>query len=106
LENSARRTLDGAQLVGPVADRPIVAHKLPKYPAWAMQEAVEASVTLYFIVLANGQIKDNILVQKTSGHAEFDHNAQKALRAWRFEELTGAGEQWGTITFHFKLRDG
>jgi len=104
-ENSARKTLDGAQLVGPVADRAVLSHRLPTYPAWAMKEAVEATVTLYFVVLPDGRVKDNVLVQKTSGHADFDRNAQEALRAWRFEELPGAGEQWGTITFHFKLRD-
>jgi TonB family protein len=104
-ENSAQRTLDGAQIMGPVADRPVLSYQLPEYPAWAMREAVEASVTLYFVVMASGQVKDNVLVQKTSGHSDFDRNAQTALRAWRFEALSGAGEQWGTITFHFKLRD-
>jgi TonB family protein len=104
-ENSARRTLDGAQIVGPVADRPVISYRLPEYPDWAMREAVEGTVTLYFIVLPSGQVKDNILVQKTSGHTDFDKNAQAALRAWRFAALSGAGEQWGTITFHFKLRD-
>jgi len=104
-ENSARKTLDGAQLVGPVADRPVDSYKLPVYPAWAMRDAVEGSVTLYFIVLANGTVKNNILVQKTSGHRDFDENAKAALRAWKFKALSGAGEQWGTITFHFKLRD-
>ena len=104
-ENSAQRTLDGAQIMGPVADRPVLSYLLPEYPAWAMREAVETSVTLYFIVLPNGQVKENVLVQKTSGHSDFDRNAQTALRAWRFAALSGAGEQWGTITFHFKLRD-
>jgi len=70
-----------------------------------MRDAVEGSVTLYFIVLANGVVKDNLLVQKTSGHKDFDENAKAALRAWKFEALSGAGEQWGTITFHYKLRD-
>jgi len=104
-ENAARRTLDGAQLLGPVADRPIVSHRLPEYPDWAKREAVEGSVTLYFIVLADGSVKNNVLVQKTSGQPEFDQNAQQALKDWRFTALDGAREQWGTITFHFRLRD-
>lgn len=104
-ENSARRTVDGAQLIGPVADRPVLAHRLPEYPGWAMRDAVEASVTLYFIVLANGDVKSNMLVQQTSGHADFDQNAKTALSRWKFEAIRGVGEQWGTITFHFRLRD-
>ena len=50
--------------------------------------------------------RENVLVQKTAGFEEFDDNARTALRAWRFEPLHGGrlGEQWGTITFHFRLR--
>jgi TonB family protein len=97
---SARRELAGASLLGPVADRPILHSTLPAYPEWAKRDAVEGSVTLYFVV-------ENVLVQKTAGFEDFDDNARTALRAWRFEPLREGrtGEQWGTITFHFRLRD-
>jgi TonB family protein len=51
--------------------------------------------------------KENVLVQKTAGFGDFDDNARSALRAWRFEPLREGrvGEQWGTITFHFRIRD-
>jgi TonB family protein len=77
------------------------------YPEWAKEEAVEASVTLYFVVRPDGGVKENILVQKTAGFEDFDESARAALRAWRFEPLRAGrvGEQWGTITFHFRLRD-
>jgi len=47
------------------------------------------------------------MVQKTSGFSDFDDNAVGALRSWRFEPLKGGatGEQWGTITFHYRLSD-
>ncbi len=104
---SARRTLAGAALMGPVADRPILSHPTPVYPEWAKSEAVEASVTLYFVVRPDGTVKENVLVQKTAGFEDFDESARAALRDWRFEPLRAdrAGEQWGTITFHFRLRD-
>jgi TonB family protein len=94
--------------MGPVADRPIISHVAPEYPDWAKREAVEGSVTLMFIVRPDGTIKENILVQKTAGFEDFDENARTALRAWRFQPLRDGrvGEQWGTITFHFRLRDG
>ena len=106
-ESSARRTLAGAQLMGPVADRPVIQHTTPIYPEWAKRDAVEGSVTLYFVVRPDGSIKENVLVQKTAGFEDFDESARVALRAWRFQPLTGGrtGEQWGTITFRFRLRE-
>ncbi len=104
---TARRTLAGASLSGPIADRPIVSYRRPVYPEWAKRELVEGSVTLYFVVLPDGRVKENVMVQKTAGFADFDESARVALLAWRFEPLTAGktGEQWGTITFHFRLRD-
>jgi TonB family protein len=106
-QSTAHRTLAGAQLLGPIADRPILSYAKPVYPDWAKREAVEGSVTLYFIVRADGTVKENVLVQKTAGFEDFDESARAALRAWRFEPLRGGrtGEQWGTITFHFRLRE-
>ena len=106
-DSDARRVLAGAQLVGPVADRPVLSYNVPDYPEWAKEEAVEGSVTIYFVVLSNGRVKENVMVEKTAGFADFDDNALRALLAWRFEPLkNGAtGEQWGTITFHYRLSD-
>lgn len=106
-ESTAQRTVAGASLMGPVADRPVLFHSLPTYPDWAKREAVEGSVTLYFVVRPNGSVKENVLIQKTAGFGDFDENARVALRGWRFEPLRGGrtGEQWGTITFHFRLRE-
>lgn len=106
-ETAARRVLAGAQLMGPVADRPVVHYDVPDYPDWAKREAVEGSVTIYFVVVPDGRVKENVMVQKTAGFDDFDENAVRALLAWRFEPLrAGAtGEQWGTITFHYRLAD-
>ncbi len=103
----ARRMVSGAMLAGPIADRPVLAMVTPVYPEWAKRDGAEGSVTLYFIVRPDGSVKENVLVQKTAGFQDFDESAQVALRRWRFEPLHGGrtGEQWGTITFHFRLRD-
>jgi TonB family protein len=107
MDSVARRTLEGAELAGQIANRPVVSHAMPVYPEWAESQAVEATVTLYFVVLPDGRVKENIQVQKTAGFADFDLNAEAALRKWRFQALTGgaAGEQWGTITFRFRLNN-
>jgi TonB family protein len=102
------RDLAGASIMGPIADRPVVHTQSPLYPDWAEYQGVEASVSLYFVVRPDGRIKENILVEKTSGFEDFDANAVSALRAWRFEALGpgSSGEQWGRITFHYRLSSG
>jgi len=107
-ETTARRTLAGATLMGPIADRPVLSYATPTYPEWAKHEAVEGSVTLYFIVRPDGTVRENVLIQKTAGFEDFDDNARVALRAWRFQPLRGGrtGDQWGTITFNFRLQGG
>jgi TonB family protein len=104
---TARRTVAGALLAGPIADRRVLSTVVPEYPEWAKKEAVEGSVTLYFVVRPDGSVKENVVIQKTAGFGDFDDNARTALRAWRFEPLHDGrtGEQWGTITFRFRLRD-
>jgi len=99
--------LGGATLSGLVADRQVLTHPMPAYPVWATTQAVEATVTLYFLVMPDGRVKENVQVQKTAGFQDFDENAVAALRQWRFEALAGEGarDQWGTITFRYRLSD-
>ena len=106
-DSTARRMIDGMSLVGPVADRMLVSYDRPGYPDWAKREGIEGAVDLYFIVMPSGKVKENILVQKTSGFEDFDRNAIDALLAWKFEPLDGGrtGEQWGAITFEYQLSD-
>jgi TonB family protein len=106
-ESDAKRVLADAQLTGPVADRPILSYGVPVYPEWAKEEAVEGSVAIYFVVLPDGRVKENVMVEKTAGFTDFDDNAVRALLTWRFAPLGGGatGEQWGTITFHYRLSD-
>jgi len=106
-ESTARRTVAGASITGPIADRPVLSYAVPTYPEWAKHDAVEGAVTLYFVVRADGGVRENILVQKTAGFEDFDENARVALRAWRFKPLGPgqSGEQWGTITSRYRLRD-
>jgi TonB family protein len=104
----AVRNLAGMTLVGPVADRKVLDYATPRYPEWAKKEAVEGSVRLHFVVLADGRIKETVMVQKTSGYEDFDRNAVAALKAWQFEPLGPgeSGEQWGEITFNYRLNSG
>lgn len=104
-EANRARDLAGARIIGPVADRAVVSYQVPDYPEWAKRDGVEGSVTLYFFVLPDGRVKENVLVERTSGFADFDEGAVKALLAWRFAALPGGSEQWGRITFNYRLGD-
>ncbi|MFO7652737.1 MAG: TonB family protein [Candidatus Krumholzibacteriia bacterium] len=97
----------GVQIEGDVANRPLVAHALPEYPAWATGDAVEADVTLRFVVMPDGQLKESIQVVRTAGFVDFDDAARVALARWRFAALPAGrtGDQSGTVTFRFRLRD-
>jgi TonB family protein len=100
------RNLAGANLVGPVADRAVVRYRVPDYPEWAKRDAIEGSVTLYFFVLPDGRVKENVLVERTSGFSDFDTRAVEALLEWKFVALPAspaANEQWGRITFNYRL---
>jgi len=104
-ESSSKRIIGDATITGPVADRPLISYSKPQYPEWAKNEGVEATLNLYFIVLSDGRVKENILIQKTSGFEDFDDNAVQALKTWRFQPLKKGqtGEQWGAITINYRL---
>jgi len=106
-ESTVRKVAAGAMLAGPIADRAVLSYVRPVYPEWAKRDAVEGSVTLYFIVRPDGGVRENVLVQKTAGFEDFDENARTALKQWRFAPLRDGrtGEQWGTITFHYRLQE-
>lgn len=72
------REIAGAELMGPVADRALVVHQVPEYPSAAMREAREGSVTLRFFVRPDGTLRENILIERTSGHTDLDQNALEA----------------------------
>lgn len=103
----AQEILPGISLAGEVSDRHLLDFTTPEYPEWAKHDGVEVSVELYFTVLPSGRVKENVLIERTSGYDDFDRRAKAALAAWRFESL-GPGavaEQWGRIEFKYRLRD-
>ncbi len=94
-------------LSGPLANRKVLSQTLPALPDWAQRQGIITYVSLYFFVLHTGEVKDNIVVQRTSGDPRLDNLAVEALMRWRFEPLSAAQygrEQWGIITFKFRTR--
>ncbi len=97
----------GASISGPIAQRKIARSITPEYPDWAKKQGIESSVTLNVGVLASGMVDSFIRITKTSGYKELDQIAIQAMMQWGFEPLSpyvNQDEQWGTITFYFKLK--
>jgi TonB family protein len=88
---------------GEVAGRRILASKTPAYPRWAQEQGIETSVTLRFYVTPSGGVKNNVMVEKTSGYPELDAMAQEALLQFAFETLAISGDQSGIAMFRFVL---
>ncbi len=93
-------------ITGPLADRKVLSRDVPPYPEWAREKGVEAAVTLQFTVTPEGDVKDNILVARTSGYPQLDELAMGSLRKWKFVPLPPDQyrEEVGTITFNFSVR--
>jgi len=68
----------------------------PEYPAQALAAKVEGTVTVAFLVRADGTVREAV-VRKTSGNASLDEAARAALAKCRFQPGTVNGapkEQW------------
>ena len=105
----AKRGLRGKvifEIRGPLSRRTVLYRELPSYPEWAEKEGIEAGVSVHFVVLSNGKVKDNIYVVRTSGYPVLDKLVMEALSNWRFASLKGdiyGKEEWGILTFYFSL---
>ncbi len=97
------------EIRGPLSRRTVLYRELPSYPEWAEKKGIEAGVSVHFVVLSNGEVKDNIYVVKTSGYPVLDKLVMEALRNWKFASLKGdlyGKEEWGVFTFYFSFEGG
>lgn len=97
------------EIRGPLSDRTVFYRELPSYPEWAEKEGIEAGVSVHFVVLSDGKVKDNLYVVKTSGYPVLDKLVMEALRNWKFVSLKGdlyGKEEWGVLTFYFSFEGG
>lgn len=93
----------GFQIYGELQNRPITKKVLPPYPRWAEEENWCGAVRIRFWVLPDGKVKDNLLIETSSGWSEIDTLAAKSLKEFVFAPLTGSQEQEGVIEFYFRL---
>ena len=93
------------EIAGPLNNRPITSKVIPQYPAWAEEQGIIGSVRIWFTVNADGSVRTNMRVTKTTGYPDLDKLALEALKQWKFAafDSTDESSQWGIITFTFSL---
>jgi TonB family protein len=91
------------KIFGALQNRAILEKYLPRYPRWAEEQGLECNVTIHFFVFPDGSVKNNLYVEQSSGYAEMDNLAMKALREFKFAPIPGGEEQEGGIIFYFRL---
>ncbi|UCD48916.1 MAG: TonB family protein [Phycisphaerales bacterium] len=80
---------------------------LPRYPQWARQARLEATVTLRFVVTSQGKVS-NINIHRLEGDERLGREAMRAIAAWQFEPATKRGKPvacWCFQKVDFELDD-
>ena len=93
-------------ITGVLANRRIVKKVIPPFPKWAKVQGISATISLRFTVMENGLVKENVIVNRTSGSLQWDKTVIAALKNWQFVPLPQKGvreDQSGIITFQFIL---
>ena len=93
-------------ITGVLANRKILKKVIPPFPRWAKMQGISATISLNFTVMENGVVKENVIVNRTSGSLQWDKIVIAALKNWQFVPLDNKGireDQSGVITFQFIL---
>ena len=93
-------------ITGQLANRKAINQVVPKFPLWAKKQGVGATISLYFTVMENGVVKENVVIERTSGSRDWDRLVIEALKKWKFVPLNKKGirlDQSGIVTFQFVI---
>jgi protein TonB len=76
----------------------------PHYPRAARLRGAEGTALLRVRIAPDGGVAE-LRVERSSGHADLDGAALRAVARWRFERLVAAdaGGLWVLIPVHFRL---
>ena len=91
---------------GPTRGPLVVDGARPEYPESARIKGWEGTVKLQILVNIDGRVEDVRMVV-SSGHAELDQTALRAVRLWRFSPALQKGvpvAAWATLPVVFDLR--
>ncbi len=90
----------------PIIPPSIAARVLPDYPAAALAKNVEGAVLLSVYVGMTGQ-PEKIVTHTSSGNADLDGSAIKAVSQWKFHAATQGGQSrpsWFEVPVRFVIK--
>lgn len=93
-------------VVPPSADAQEVNNPAPAYPAISKKLKEEGTVLLTILVTKEGRVAE-VQIKTSSGYKRLDDAAVRAIKRWKFNPATQAGEPidyWYEIDFEFSLR--
>jgi protein TonB len=82
-------------------------HVQPEYPRWALQQGLEGTVSLIFLIDETGKTT-NIQVTRNSEFPEFDFASIRAVKQWRYKPATREGRPiavWQPCIVRFQLNE-
>lgn len=92
---------------GSLGKRRILKLKLPRYPRWAEEKGVEATIAVWLAATPQGEVESNLYIVRTSGYPEWDRLIIDVVKQIRFAPLPDEDalrEDTGVATFNFKLK--
>ena len=93
-------------IVPPSADAQELNNPAPAYPAISKKLKEEGTVILKILVTKDGRVAE-VEIQTSSGFKRLDDAAVRAIKRWKFNPATQAGnaiDYWYEIPFEFSLR--
>ncbi|MFH1283099.1 MAG: hypothetical protein ABII27_05490 [bacterium] len=95
-----------AKIIGELINRDIEKYEMPEIPFDDKIKVKKLFVHARITVLGNGKVKDNIVIEKTSGYDSIDKSVADSLLKWTFTPLPKKflwQEQMGVIVFEINL---
>ncbi|MDL2280618.1 energy transducer TonB [Selenomonadales bacterium OttesenSCG-928-I06] len=84
-----------------IVTKPEVLKKIkPKYPQFARDKGLEASVILKVRISKKG-IPDEVTITESSGYSQFDEEAVKAIYKWRFSPARNASGE--AVVYYYNI---
>ena len=93
-------------ITGQISGRKRIHSGLPKYPQWAIDQGASGLVRVAITVAPDGSVRENVILDASSGYAVLDEAVKNVVRAWQFAPLDATepqADQTGTIAIKFDL---
>ena len=105
-EVAAPQSVNPVSVTPPIAPPKVISQVLPEYPASALQNEIAGVVLVQACVGINGMVEKSE-VKTSSGNADLDSSAVKAVSQWTFSPATQGSasiSSWFEVPVRFSLK--